>query len=869
MPFLRSLKNDRSYKLCSSKTLIGSEDSTCDFVISDDNVLELHALLYISIGKASAKLIPLSTAQTGVCYVNDVIVREDGAVIVHGDRLSFGDANNAFVFEITPHSEETANPQQLLEKKKSKQFLADQTRDNHTLQKAVNALRRDRNLPNISAGTLIQSNLQRAPKQNCSSKVTFADPSSLLEEQLSRYLLEASTDSLLNEYVERKLSQRKNGHSLIENIDQSGSLGVRQSRQMQNIAELDKLQLIRDVNDVLNGDIQFQDSYLLPPATSERDNPPQTFETFSVSHNDDDVATDDNEKDEEDDALPDMMEKASSDMITMQKPMKLPASVQTEPSNKDLREQENDRLDHSFESVVDSEISRLKHHLDSPGRSYNTPVARNFTSKAIELGVNDMTRPINTDRQEAVKIALRETNAGEITRHMTNEYMDNFIVRWKRGLLIQSQNRQRRARQIAQAGATFERLHRDQSFNRWRALAFLNSQVMSCRMGAFQLRSQRRLLRMCWLAFCRFYFSTRLRSILLRGLAKRKVMVKKYGAFQVWRYFAQNCLTRDQLHEIQCSIQKRLDVYLMRMSELYCSKQTVQPMLAQILRKWRNEARCHEKQLRTLRKVLLHTFATQVRHAWTRWTRYALTLKLITNEKRKTEEYIQQISDRLTFQHDQLLSTLRERSAHQFQKLTLAIARKDRELEVLKRQQVAEDLQEPKWEHDLRKFLENAIIKVSTFSCDEQIRRASDRLEILLQSADNDVYSARFGASQASQSAVGIVIFSYSFVMSQILVNCTIQQKADNANERIRLHEALSSYLIHSKHSAEIVALDLSPNCRFLYDMIQQVIAFIMFRSFPLYHNAFLGLSAPQTSSAASSLISETCCDLRFDRRLS
>ncbi|KAI9995164.1 hypothetical protein PInf_012211 [Phytophthora infestans] len=101
----------------------------------------------------------------------------------------------------------------------------------------------------------------------------------------------------------------------------------------------------------------------------------------------------------------------------------------------------------------------------------------------------------------------------------------------------------------------------------------------------------------------------------------------------------------------------------------------------------------------------------------------------------------------------------------------VAIEKKDRELEQLKRQQRAEALEKTaakkKMETDLHKFFESAIVKVSanlspanvstcniiepclaSQQCDDRIAQASDQLEKLLPNAENDVLGARFSAAQ-------------------------------------------------------------------------------------------------------------------------
>jgi hypothetical protein len=255
MPFLRPLHDvSSSLELRSSKTLIGSGTATCDLVISGDKVLDLHALLNLAPDRASAKLVPFSTTEAGVCYINDMVVSREGAVVVHGDRVAFGSPRNVFLFELTPHPQMTAVVQQSVDSTQQPVDQGDSVNANRSFRRALDALRGDRKIssPNASVVASIQSNLARN-RDSISSSASSA-PSSASKDQLSKFLLEASTDSLLSDYVERKLKQRGSRPSSVAGSNQSlqGRRG-RQSREERNQAEVEKLwlsQRIREVNDV-------------------------------------------------------------------------------------------------------------------------------------------------------------------------------------------------------------------------------------------------------------------------------------------------------------------------------------------------------------------------------------------------------------------------------------------------------------------------------------------------------------------------------------------------------------------------------------------------------------------------------------------
>ncbi|KAL4151630.1 hypothetical protein PRNP1_008572 [Phytophthora ramorum] len=773
MPFLRSLDSvSSSQELRSSKTLIGSGATTCDVVIPGDNVLELHALLNLSADKASAKLVPFSTSEAGVCYVNDAVVPREGAIVVHGDRVAFGNPRNVFLFELTPHPQMTAlSPQ-------TENSVQHPISANRAFRKALDTLRGDRktSTPNASVIASIQSNTPAARNRYSVSSFENSAPSKS-QDQLSKFLLEASTDSLLSDYVERKLKQRRS--SSVGASNQSNSTRRsrstdkgRQSREERNAAEVEKLRLsqrIREVNDVLNGDMKFQESYLSPSAKSSKSNKPQwandnnhrlgssnVLQPVEVEGVDD--SDEDNEEEDEDD-LPTMMERPVSTSADRALP-NLSSSIQTEHSEQESSshppkckevEEVSDTLDYSLESLPISETSRSNHRPDHERQSYNPPKVRDFFSKAASLGLNDLTRSrsIKTQRQDAAKTALHEKLINQMIRLKRNETMSQAFVGWKRGLRIQSQNRERKDQQLREVGNALTILRRGHLFFRWRGFAAVANQVMICRLEAFQQRCERRLVRKFWAVLQLHRLAAGQRAKLLRGLVIKKATVTRYTAFRRWEHFTQKHSEHNKLGEVRRVEQRKLDVHLTRMSERHYYQRRVQPMFAQIFQRWRAIASLHKKQRQVLRKVLVRGAAKCAQQAWRKWIEVVLLSRQQASLKNQTEQRIKQSTERLTDQHEQVQSSLREDYAHQLQKLMVMIEEKDQELKKLKQQKRAKAFEKTaaktKWEQILQSVLESAIVK-----CDEQIAQTSDQLEELLRSAEDDVLAARFGAAQVS-----------------------------------------------------------------------------------------------------------------------
>ncbi|KAK1947784.1 60S ribosomal protein L28-1 [Phytophthora citrophthora] len=832
MPFLRSLEVESSQELRSSKTLIGSGSTTCDVVISGASVLELHALLNLSSDKASATLVPFSVS--AVCYVNDVVAPREGAMVVHGDRVAFGSPHNAFVFELIPH------PQM---KTVQESIETDNSMDpsgKRAFRKALDTLRGDRksSIPNASVAASLQSNLQATRNRSTISSTASSMPSLKSKNQLSRFLLEASTDSLLSDYVDRKLKQR-NANSSVASYNQSespsrASNSVRQSREQRNLAEVEKLRLsqrIREVNDVLNGDTTFQESYLSP---SSRRSSLWPNETHKSSGRDSVIQADrsdgNDEKDEEDE-LPAMMEKAAS-FSQNSVPASLSVSIQTEHSD------ENDS--------------------SSPSQSNNPPKARSFFSKAMELGFNDLarshSRTIKTERQEAAKTALQQKIISQTIQRKRNEIMTETFVRWKRGLRIQNENRERKGQQLVQVRVALDKLRRDQYFIRWRTFAALSGQVIVCRLDAFQQRCKRRLVRKTWAALCSNYLNSRQLSKLLHRLIARKATVARQSAFRHWQRFKEKSSVRNQLSEVQRVERYKLKIHLARMAIRHHNQRIVQPLLANFFRRWKERLNQRQRQKRLTRmserhysqrieqpllaklfriwieragqrrtqrqilhKILVRGASKLTQRALRKWIEVALAVRVTANVIQQSEQQIQQSGERLLNQHNQAQTALKESHAQQLQNLMTMIEKKNQELEKLQRQQRALDLQKvaarKKREHVLRSYFESAVVK-----CDEQIAQASDQLENLLQSAESDILGARFGAAQL-----------ISIVCHQFLVDSILQQKLHNANEYIHLQETVFPFKFNSEDPVHDCVSELSSNDRFLYDMLQQVRTILQF----------------------------------------
>lgn len=165
--------------------------------------------------------------------------------------------------------------------------------------------------------------------------------------------------------------------------------------------------------------------------------------------------------------------------------------------------------------------------------------------------------------------------------------------------------------------------------------------------------------------------------------------------------------------------------------------------------------------------------------------------RLHTRLQQQNDRQLQQTTESLRHDYEEEQLALQENHAHQMQSLMALVEEKDRELEELREQQRANTLKQAEASAQReRELLESVIVQ-----CDDQIADASKQLEGLLQTAEDDILAARFGAAQ-------------------FLVNAMLQQKLHHANERVGLQSPTT------EDSANV-----SPNVRFLLDMIQQRLA--------------------------------------------
>lgn len=627
MPFLRvvgpdSLQGDAVIELRSSKTLIGAGTSTCDVVLPDaDGVLEVHALLSLSPAKSSGSLVPFSTAAGGACYLNGQQIPQDGVRVVHGDRLAFGASPgyNAFIFELTGNRSTNSL---------SSTIRQSSTRD---FRKALDALRGDRESTqrqrmahDLSATSLASASPDKSVKG--------AGVGASREEQFSKLLANASSDSAMSGYVERKLRERQlksivsitdselnGGRAMMEPppsllSSMSESTGSRAASSFKdsildrpiggfkdksltsssaftstaekNYAEIEKLHLsqrMRQVNRVLNGSMTFGDSYMAGESevgesknSVDDDDVLSRTRTSSIktsirkpSNNLHRTSVEEERElsevdDDDDDELPIMSEKPPQPTSVAPKVTESSDTTKLNDQGFQIQDQKeesehiDDLEDEQEESLTDSLPGFSEHirgaaakalHLNARSVSRASTGSAKANSSRLSLAID----PAAAVPATKTRTALHQKLIDQAIHQRQLDTVAEVFVRWKRGLRIQAQRRLQKAQQQRKLSEHLRIRRRNQAFSKWHSLASIQSQIVSCRIDAFQTRSGSRLVCSAFFKWARSTQISVRAKHMLHGILTRTLLRHNGKAFRTWR---ENLLLTGQT-----SSEDRLRVY--------------------------------------------------------------------------------------------------------------------------------------------------------------------------------------------------------------------------------------------------------------------------------------------------------------------
>lgn len=855
MPFLLRVPGGptsalQPVELKSSRALVGTNPSTCDVVMSvNSGALELHALLNIASDQSSATVVPFSSSQEGACFVNGREVPGDGMTAVHGDRVAFGRANTTFIFSLTAAREDTTKQTTSLSNSRS-------------FRRALDSLRGDR-APSASVRSSLQQRTTAEPTKGSQSK-----------ERLERFLLDASTDSLLSDYVERKLRASKSSSdrrrpaamepppslsastvsslrsSLADSIldrsstkreatqdEQSASMALLSTAE-RNYAEIEKLRLsqrLREVNNVLNGHLEFSSSYLSMPRQSSESLPSMHYSSPAKARNkqstDERVDAEEEPRDDDtedgDDELPAMMEKppvkaalARSTKTTRRQKEEgeeaefsardgvvassLKMLCSTSQSNQDdsLEDTTPDdiALDESLPSFSEANLNKQAGRVGGPGpqSSQNT---------------NPKTKSVTDAAPSRTRTPLHQQLIDRTIQRVRHQILTEGFVRWRRSLRIQDQRRREKALQLQKLYKRLGTVRRNHCFLRWKRLSDCRQQALQCRIDAFDVRRQTRLLRRVWVCWkLSMHTTSRVGRQLVRVLTVYSNARLRAG-FTRWRSAAM----ASQIEGVRQSTQVQEGNLMERRMENVAAQhyryRIQSRSLANILRVWSTLARQERLKERVLKHILQHIFLRQQLRAWTAWKQHTLMKSYgITLDHRHTDElraarhevqqHYEDQTEKTRANYERQIQELESKLKQQDDALRSAKAERER---VKKAQAAARMTSKASWDQSVTKLLERSIAEA-----DERIGVVGSHLERLLQMLDADANAARMQAAT-------------------LLIEMMLEQKVVQANERVREQEDFLSVM------ATTASVDLwkqpqkgewqsslSKNARYLSDLLQQ-----------------------------------------------
>jgi hypothetical protein len=215
---------NETYPLNTTRNLIGRSATKCNVVLTREGVLDVHALLTLSPSLSSAFVLPMPSKKDGkaaLIFLNDQLMTgkqlvtskekekqeqddddEDGFTIKHGDKIAFGMKENTFIFDLLPLKKE----QQPMEQSASPMKESMNTMSSFRVQ--MDALRGDRQQSTRSLGAsgyMSRDRHQKASDSLNNSATMGMNMGASSSWDSNKFLMDASMDSMLSEYVERKL----------------------------------------------------------------------------------------------------------------------------------------------------------------------------------------------------------------------------------------------------------------------------------------------------------------------------------------------------------------------------------------------------------------------------------------------------------------------------------------------------------------------------------------------------------------------------------------------------------------------------------------------------------------------------------------
>lgn len=430
---------------------------------------------------------------------------------------------------------------------------------------------------------------------------------------------------------------------------------------------------------VLKGDTRFQASYLASSSSAQSAQGQPSPARFDQTNATD--AVNNSESDGDDDELPVMVEKTKPVARAVAAALS-PIAARASPA---LAATTPEQIDSGDDDLEDES------HLDESLPSFSEPV------RVSQRPMPKLTQAVQSQRSESLlgsrlgarkRTALHQQLIDQTLRHRRQELITQTFVRWRRGLRIQAQNRQLRTQQLRLLDAKLVQLRRNRMFAKWRAVASVASQALSCRVDAFQTRSMHRHLTRVWTQWRLLHTLKHVRrQQLLASIVRRLLAATTQRAFHSWSLRTHVHRHGEQLEHCEQDFRRQWDS---RMTNIAARHHTHRVFRA-LLTRWRALAALQSCKLRALAKLALRGSARQLLRAWRTWTDKVLLLNH-THAVASIERA--RASDLLADQrkeHDQKHKTLKDEHETELQRLRSQLAERDRQILALQRREEARD----------------------------------------------------------------------------------------------------------------------------------------------------------------------------------
>lgn len=373
------------------------------------------------------------------------------------------------------------------------------------------------------------------------------------------------------------------------------------------------------------------------------------------------VTESDGDESLEDDDLPVMMEK--------KKPTRSPLrpEAQSVPTQ-EPEEAEGEQDDHLLDSLPGfSEPIRVTQAKTEATNGSNMT----RLSNASAAPTNSSNAPPGKAQQ---RTRLHQQLIDQRIRYKRQEILGHAFVRWRRGLRVQRQNRVTRGQQLQKTRLRLVLCRRDNCFSQWKAVSQLMSQVINCRVDAFQQRVANRLVRRVWTEWRIRYLRSRRQLASLGSVLRSQWKKRIQQAFAHWQKHSVEKRHKQTVTMCLDEHRSAMDRYKERLSRLQCAQRGVRSRLLPILRNWKQLAQQQRSRRECIRRLIKRGFLSkQKRMAWITWKQVALLtkhvdllhnqhddrLKAAIEEQRQLHQQLKQEADAY---HEKEAQALREQA---------------------------------------------------------------------------------------------------------------------------------------------------------------------------------------------------------------